>query len=287
MRDEGGRVNRHLLPRALCAAFLLAALAAGGQAQCAEQPYVPEPGELGKDVMWLPTEDVMVRRMLDMAQVTRRDFVVDLGSGDGRTVIAAARRGARAQGVELNPQLIEYSRRRAQEARVGDRASFVQGDLFEADLSQATVITLFLLDEINFKLRPKLLGLKPGTRVVSNTFTMGQWPADASAKVTAKQGCTSYCNIYFWIVPANVEGSWKLPEGELTINQRFQMLTGTLRAGATVTAINGRMSGDRISFRAGDADYRGRIGPGGITGAYKSSNGTGAWSATRISKAAS
>jgi SAM-dependent methyltransferase len=270
------------VPRALCAAVFLAALAAGGQAQGAEKPDVPEPGEIGKGVMWLPSEDMMVRRMLDMAQVTKRDFVVDLGSGDGRTVIAAARRGARALGVEYNPRLVEHSRRLAREAGVGDRASFVQGDLFDADLSQATVITLFLLEEMNLKLRPKLLGLKPGTRVVANTFPMGEWRADASAKVTVKQRCTSYCDVYFWIVPANVEGSWRLPEGELTISQRFQMLTGTLRTGAAATAIKGRMAGDRISFSAGSAEYRGRVGAGGITGTYKSSNGTGAWSATRL-----
>lgn len=273
--------------RALCTALFVAALVAGGPAQLAEQSYVPQPGELGKDVMWLPSEDAMVRRMLDIAQVTARDFVVDLGSGDGRTVIAAARRGARALGVELNPQLIEFSRRIAQEARVGDRARFVQGDLFEADLSQATVITLFLLDEINLKLRPKLLGLKPGTRIVSNTFNMAEWRADGSAKVGVAAGCTSYCDVYLWIVPAKVGGSWMLPEGELTINQRFQMITGTLREGGKSTAIKGRMSGDRISFTAGDAEYRGRVGVGGIKGTVKAPSGTGAWSATRGGKAAS
>lgn len=275
-------MRRHAPVRALCAALFVAALVAGGQAQPAEQPYVPQPGELGKDVMWLPSEDAAVRRMLDIAQVTQRDFVLDLGSGDGRTVIAAARRGARALGVELNPQLIEYSRRMAQEARVDERATFVQSDLFEADLSQATVITLFLLDEINFKLRPKLLGLKPGTRVVSNTFTMDQWRADASAKVTAKQGCTSYCSIYLWIVPANVGGSWKVPQGELAIRQEFQVISGTLQAGGKTVALKGRMSGNHIHFTAGDAEYRGRVDPGSITGTYKSSNGNGAWSATRV-----
>jgi SAM-dependent methyltransferase len=280
-------VSRHARLRALVAVPCLAALLAGGQVQPAEKPYVPEPGEIGKDVMWLPSEDAMVRRMLDFAQVTSRDFVVDLGSGDGRTVIAAARRGARALGVEFNVQLVEHSRRLAREAGVGDRASFVQGDLFDADLSQATVITLFLLEEMNIKLRPKIVGLKPGTRVVSNSFPMGEWRADASAKVTVKQGCTSYCDIYFWIVPANVEGSWKLPQGELTIKQHFQVITGTLRAGAAAVALKGRMIGDRISFQAGDAEYRGRVGPGGITGTYKSSNGTGAWSATRSGGAAS
>lgn len=273
-------MSRHLLPRALCAALFVAALVAGGQAQPSEQAYVPQPGELGKDVMWLPSEDAAVRRMLDIAQVTKRDFVLDLGSGDGRTVIAAARRGARALGVELNPQLIEYSRRMAQEARVGDRATFVQGDLFEADLSQATVITLFLLDEINFKLRPKLLGLKPGTRVVSNTFTMGQWQADASAKVTAKQGCTSYCSIYLWIVPAKVEGTWKLPNGELWLRQSFQVIDGTLRANGREFPVKGRLVGGQISFIAGE-EYVGRVEGGTIRGNVNAPGASRPWRATR------
>jgi len=279
-------IRRPLL-RALGAALFLAAQVAGGPAWPAEQPYVPQPGEIGKDVMWLPSEDMMVRRMLDIARVTARDFVVDLGSGDGRTVVAAAQRGARALGVELNPQLIEHSRRMAQEARVGDRASFVQGDLFEADLSQATVITLFLLDEINFKLRPKLLGLKPGTRVVSNTFTMGQWRADGSAKVTTEEGCTSYCDVYLWIVPAKIEGAWRLAAGELTIEQSFQMISGTLREGGKATVIKGRVSGHRINFRAGDAEYRGRVTADGIKGTVKSPSGAGDWSATRSGRVAS
>ena len=274
-------MRRHAPARALFAALFLAALVAGGQAHSADPPYVPQPGEFGKDVIWLPSEDAMVRRMLDIAQVTQRDFVVDLGSGDGRTVIAAARRGARAMGVELNPQLIEHSRRMAQKARVGDRASFVQADLFEADLSQATVITLFLLDEINLKLRPKLLGLKPGTRVVSNTFHMADWGADASAKVTAKQGCTSYCDIYLWIVPARVEGTWKLPEGEIAIQQSFQMITGTFQAGGKSIALRGRMSGDWIRFAAGDAEYRGRVDPGSITGTVKMNGANREWTAIR------
>lgn len=268
--------------RALFAALLVCALLAAGQARPAGAPDLPQPGEIGKDAMWLPTEDSVVRRMLDIAQVTARDFVVDLGSGDGRMVISAARRGARALGVEYNPQLVELSRRLAREAGVGDRARFVQGDLFDADISQATVVTLFLLEELNLKLRPKLLGLKPGTRVVSNSFAMGDWRADGSAKVTVKQGCTAYCDVYLWFVPAQVDGAWRLGAGELTIEQRFQMIAGTLRESGRATAIKGRMRGDRISFRAGGAEYRGRVGPGGITGTFKSSNGTGAWSATRF-----
>ena len=267
--------------RALFAALLFCAPLAAGQAPPAGAPDLPQPGEIGKDVMWLPSEDAVVRRMLDFAQVTSRDFVVDLGSGDGRTVIAAARRGARALGVEFNVQLVEHSRRLAREAGIGDRARFVQGDLFDADLSQATVISLFLLEEMNIKLRPKLLGLKPGTRVVSNTFAMGNWRADDSAKVTVKQGCTAYCDVYLWIVPAQVDGAWQLGAGELTIEQSFQVIAGTLRESGRATAIEGRVRGDRISFRAGDAEYRGRVDAGGITGTFKAPGATGTWSATR------
>lgn len=280
-------MTRQVTARALLAALGIAALIAGGQAPAAEQPYVPQPGEIGKDVIWLPSEDVMVRRMLDIAQVTKKDFVMDLGSGDGRTVIAAARRGARALGVEHNPQLVEYSQRMAQEQRVGDRASFVQGDLFQADLSQATVITLFLLDELNLKLRPRLLDLKPGTRIVSNSFGMAEWRADSSAKVTAKDRCTAYCNVYLWIVPAKVGGAWRNTAGELTIEQRFQMITGTLREGGKATAIEGRVSGDRIRFTAGGAQYSGRVSGDSIRGTIKAGGASRAWTATRTSKAGS
>jgi SAM-dependent methyltransferase len=274
-------MSRQIRLHALFAALFVAALAGGGQAQSADEPYVPQPGEIGKDVIWLPSENVMVQRMLDIAQVTAKDFVVDLGSGDGRTVIAAARRGARALGVEHNPQLVEYSRRMAQKARVGARAQFVQGDLFEADLSQATVITLFLLEEINLKLRPKLLGLKPGTRIVSNSFDMSGWTADRMATVSAGEGCTSYCDVYLWIVPVKVGGIWRLGTGELAIEQRFQMITGTLKTGGKATPVKGRVTGDQVSFKAGDAEYRGRVGADGIRGTVKARNKTGEWRATR------
>jgi hypothetical protein len=266
---------------ALFAALFVAALVAGGPARSGEPPYVPLPGEIGKDVIWLPSEDVVVRRMLDVAQLTVKDFLVDLGSGDGRTVIAAARRGAQALGVEHNPQLVEYSQRMAQKARVGARAQFVQGDLFEADLSQATVITLFLLEEINLKLRPKLLGLRPGTRIVSNSFDMSEWVADGMATVSVGEGCTSYCDVYLWIVPVKVGGTWRLGTGELTIEQRFQMITGTLTANGKATPVKGRVTGDQVSFKAGDAEYQGRVGADGIMGTVKARNRMGEWRATR------
>src|SRR5690349_15704415 len=144
--------------------------------------FEPRVGQEGKDVIWVPTPQALVDKMLDMAKVTPRDYVIDLGSGDGRTVITAAKRGARALGIEYNPEMVELSKRNAAKEGVSDKASFMKADLFESDFSQATVITMFLLPEINLQLRPKILELKPGTRVVSNTFTMGDWTADETAQ---------------------------------------------------------------------------------------------------------
>ena len=128
--------------------------------------------------------------------------------------------------------MVALSKRNAQKEGVGDKAQFIQGDIFETDFSKATVITLFLLPELNVKLRPKILDMKPGTRVVSNSFTMGDWQADHTQNVSEKEGCTAYCTAYLWIVPAKVEGKWKLPDGELTLKQTFQNVTGTLGSGA-------------------------------------------------------
>ena len=217
-------------------ALFLAALSAGAaaQAQPAKQEFKPEVGQEGKDVIWVPTPQELVEKMLDMAKVTPQDYVIDLGSGDGRTVITAAKRGAKALGIEYNPDMVELSKRNAAKEGVSDKATFMKADLFEADLSQAQVITMFLLPDINLKLRPKLLNLKPGTRVVSNSFTMGEWQADETANV--KNGCASYCTAYLWIVPAKVDGTWQLPQGELTLKQTFQMVSGTLKTGNNVAA---------------------------------------------------
>jgi SAM-dependent methyltransferase len=265
----------------------LASTLAFAQDKPAAGDYQPEVGQSGKDVVWVPTPQSLVDKMLDIAKVTPADFVIDLGSGDGRTVITAAKRGARALGIEYNPDMVALSQRNAEKEGVTDKATFMKADLFESDFSRATVITMFLLPDINLKLRPKILGLKPGTRIVSNSFTMGEWQHDRSVNATESEGCQSYCTAYLWIVPANVDGAWKLPEGELTIKQSFQMITGTLKTAGKSTAIKGRMSGDHISFKAGDAEYRGRVGAEGIKGTVKARSGTGDWSATRTTRAAS
>ena len=265
----------------------LAATAVLAQDKPAGQDYQPEVGQSGKDVVWVPTPQALVDKMLDLAKVTAADYVIDLGSGDGRTVITAAKRGVRALGIEYNPDMVALSQRNAAKENVTGKATFTKADLFESDFSQATVITMFLLPDINLKLRPKILDLKPGTRIVSNSFTMGEWQHDRSVQATEKEGCQSYCTAYLWIVPAKVEGSWKLPEGELTIKQSFQMITGTLRAAGKETAIKGRLSGDQISFKAGDAQYSGRVDVNGIKGTVKAGTGIGEWSATRGGKAAS
>ena len=140
--------------------------------------YVPEVGQQGKDVVWVPTPQELVNKMLEVAKVTPADYVIDLGSGDGRTVISAAKIGAKATGIEYNPDMVALSKENALKEGVGNKAEFIQADLYETDLSKATVITMFLLPEINLKLRPRILDLKPGTRIVSNTFTMGEWEAD-------------------------------------------------------------------------------------------------------------
>jgi SAM-dependent methyltransferase len=229
----------------------------------ARADYQPSIGQDGKDVVWVPTPDTLVEKMLDMARVTPGDFVIDLGSGDGRTVIAAARRGARALGVEYNPDMVVLSRRSAEAAGVTARASFVKADLFEMDFSKATVITMFLLPEINLKLRPKILGLKPGTRVVSNTFTMGEWAADETATLGDDAGCeASWCTAHLWIVPARVAGRHDTPHGELTLKQDFQILSGTLRAGGRTVAVTGKVRGDTFSITTGRREYSGRLNGG-------------------------
>jgi len=259
----------------------LSAAVAFAQDKPAGTPYEPEVGQTGKDVVWVPTPQSLVNKMLDLAKVTPADFVIDLGSGDGRTVITAAKRGTRALGIEYNPDMVALSQRNASKEGVSDKATFMKADLFETDFAQATVITMFLLPDINLKLRPKILELKPGTRIVSNSFTMGEWQHDRSVNATESEGCQSYCTAYLWIVPAKVDGNWKLPEGELTIKQTFQMITGTLKTAGKSTAIKGRMSGDQITFKAGDAEYRGRVAADGMKGTVKARSSSGEWSATR------
>jgi len=272
-------VRRSLL--ALCLSVIAASVFA--QTQPAKEEYQPQVGQEGKDVVWVPTPQALVDKMLDMAKVTPKDYVIDLGSGDGRTVITAAKRGARALGIEYNPDLVELSKRNAANEGVSDKANFVKADLFESDFSQATVITMFLLPEINLKLRPRILDLKPGTRIVSNSFTMGEWTADETA--TLSGGCTSWCTALFWIVPAKAEGTWQLRQGDLTLKQDFQLISGTLRSGSnTMPITNGRLRGDQISFSAGGAQYTGRVNGNAIEGTVKSGGSNSKWNATRAGK---
>jgi len=239
-------------------AVLLALVATGALAQ-AHPSYVPEVGQPGRDVVWVPTPDELVNKMLDLAKVTSRDYVIDLGSGDGRTVIAAAKRGARALGVEYNPDLVELSKENARAAGVSARTTFVKADLFKTDLSKATVITLFLLPELNLKLRPTLLKLKPGTRIVSNTFPMGGWKPDEVRELNRDSGCSSWCQALLWIVPARVAGTYSLPQGEFVLRQQFQLLYGRLTTGGRSYALEGRVRGEEVSLSAGRLEYHGRM----------------------------
>ena len=248
------------LIRCIAFALVLAALSALAQAQKAPSTYEPTSGQEGKDVIWVPTPQVVVDKMLDMAKVRPSDFVIDLGSGDGRTVITAAKRGAHALGIEYNPDMVELSKRNADKEGVAGKATFVKADLFETDFSKASVITMFLLPDINLKLRPKILALKPGTRIVSNTFTMGDWQADRTATLTPDAGCnTPWCTALLWIVPARVAGTHTLPQGELTLEQEFQTLSGTLHTEGATFTLKGKVRGEYITFTAGGREYRGRM----------------------------
>jgi len=245
--------------------------------------YEPRVFQDGKNVVWMPTCQELVNKMLDMAKVTAEDYVIDLGSGDGRMVITAAKRGVRALGIEYNPDMVELSKRNAAKEGVTGKAQFIQADLFESDFSQATVITMFLLPHINVTLRPKILEFKPGTRVVSNTFAMGEWMADDTAAVKGNE-CSDYYMALLWIVPAKVEGTWELPEGELTLKQSFQMFSGTLKSGANITQVNGKLSGDLINFSIGNASYTGRVSGSTMHGTAESGGSTITWTATQSTR---
>jgi hypothetical protein len=240
---------------------ILLAAAASAQTGAGTPTFEPRVGQPGKDVVWVPSPQALVDKMLDMAKVTPQDYLMDLGSGDGRTVITAAKRGVTALGVEYNPDMVALSRKAAEKEGVAAKATFVQADLFKTDLSKATVITMFLLPSINMQLRPSLLNLKPGTRIVSNTFTMEDWEPDQTFNVESP--CVSWCTALLWIIPAKVQGTWKMPQGNLTLNQTFQMLTGTL---GTAAISNGKMNGDQITFTAGGTTYTGRVNGNNIQG---------------------
>jgi len=262
------------MTKLLLAPLLLLALAAAGRA-AAQQA-----GDPGKDVAYFPSAPAMVEKMLDMARVRPEDRVVDLGSGDGRNVIAAAKRGADAVGVEYNPELVALARRNAAEAGVAERARFVQGDMFEADISQASVLVLFLIPENLRRLEPKFRKLAPGTRIVSNYYKIPGW--EPAASDTVRGDCETWCQIWLYIVPARVEGSWRLPAGELVLQQDFDAVSGILitPSGARLTVLNGRIAADRIRFLAGLDEYVGRIRGERMDGTVSGAS-SGPWTAAR------
>jgi hypothetical protein len=273
--------RRSRYPQTISVALIFAMLAAAVSAQ--DRPpteFQPRVGQAGKDVIWVPTPQELVEKMLELAKAEPGDFLVDLGSGDGRTVITAAKHGIRAHGIEYNPEMVELSKRNAAKAGVSGKATFEKADLFETDLSRATVITMFLLPEINLKLRPRILNLNPGTRIVSITFTMGEWVPDEYASVVTD--CANFCTALLWIVPAKAEGVWQFPGGELTLKQEYQVLSGTLKSGTDVTPIaNGKLHGDHISFNAAGVQYFGRV-IGNEMGGTVSTGGE--WTARRASR---
>ena len=238
----------------------------------------PIPGQPGKDVVWVPTPSDVVEKMLDMAGVTSKDFVIDLGSGDGRNVIAAARRGARALGVEYNPDLVELSRRRAAEAGVAERATFVQGDMYEADVSQATVLALFLTPETLDRMREKLLAMKPGTRIVLNTFPVTDWEPDTTE--TIGPPCKVWCTTMLVIVPARVEGTWQVGDAAMILRQDYQFVRGTIGG----QAVTGRLRGVEITLRSGASDYTGRVAGDRIEGTATTAGRQTPWLATRAKR---
>ena len=217
--------------------------AAGG-----DDKYQPRLGQEGKDVIWMPTGGELVTLMLKTAKVAPNDLVYDLGAGDGKIAIAAAKEfGARSIGIEFNPDMAAFAQRNAVRAGVGDRVKIINGDIFKEDFSKATVVTLYLLPDLNLKLRPILLKMKPGTRVVSHAFTMGDWEADQEIEA-GQRG-------YFWIVPANVAGDWVIDGIEtqnkvvLNLVQRYQRIGGSLTVGGKAQPIlNPSLEGDKLSF---------------------------------------
>jgi SAM-dependent methyltransferase len=260
----------------------------GGRAHSTstQDPYKPTVGQEGKDVVWVPTTDAMVQAMLDHAQVTSRDLVIDLGSGDGRMIIAAAQRGARGLGVEYNPDMVAYAKQRAEEAGVSGKAAFVQGDMYEADISKATVLALFLLPANLEKLVDKFLALPPGTRIVANTYWVSGWEDDDTR--TLESDCESWCTSRLFIVPARAEGTWRMPGGVLSLTQRYQVVEGTYTpSGGEPRPVSGRLRGRGITVTIDGVAHEGTLNGEAIVGAGKPAAGAAKLTATRVSTQAS
>ena len=280
-------MKHHPLHRIAALTLFAGAIAIGLSGAVRAAEFTPQVGQAGKDVIWVPTPEELVDRMLRMAQTTPSDVVYDLGSGDGRTVIAAAKKfSAKAMGIEYNPDMVTLSQRNAQREGVGANTTFIKADLFETDFSKATVITMYLLPSINARLKPKILELKPGTRVVSHAFDMEDWVPDQIDMVEGRRAM-------LWIGPAKVAGSWKLKVGDgaetdVSINQRYQMIDGTVQLPRINTSLREpRLLGDRISFTLMDAGaniqaFTGRVIGDRMEGTARAGSGAEVrWSARR------
>jgi SAM-dependent methyltransferase len=259
----------------LLATLTIAALAVPAFAQtpaAPPKPFEPTVGQGGKDVVWVPTPPVLVEKMLDMAKVTADDVVMDLGSGDGRNIIAAARRGATAIGVEYNPDMVALSNRMAAEAGVAGKARFVEGDMFTADISKATVMALFLLPNNLERLRDTFMKLRPGTRMVLNTFGIPDW--DPDERETIEGDCVSWCTALLYYVPAQVAGNWGSTLGTLQLTQSYQIVMGTLTEKGRTTKVTGRLRGTELRLDAEGTTLRATVAGDRLDG--------GSWSATRV-----
>lgn len=251
-------------------------------AQPAKKPAKPLVGQPGKDAIWVPTPNALIELMLTVARVTPQDKVVDLGSGDGRAVIAAAKRGATARGIEFDENLVALSKANAAKEGVADKATFERADIFATEFSDASVVVLFLLPDLNIKLRPSILNMKPGTRVVSNTFEMGGWLPDKEE--TLQGECDFFfCKALLWIVPAKIDGDWIIEtegqSGTLSLKQQFQNFTGMVKAGDTATPVTGgRLNGNELTFTAVGTAYTGKVNGDTIEGTTRSG---AAWKARR------
>jgi SAM-dependent methyltransferase len=256
----------------LCCLLLTAGLRSSAQTTT-QDPFKPTVGQQGKDVVWVPTSAAMVEKMLDHAKLTPQDFVMDLGSGDGRMIIGAAKRGAKGLGVEFNPDMVALAKREAATAGVADKALFVQGDMYEADISKATLLALFLLPHNLEKLVPKFLELPAGTRIVANTYWVDDWTPDDSQ--TLEGDCDSWCVSHLFIIPAKVQGSWRAPNGVFSLTQRYQMVEGTFTPSDSTTArpVKGRLRGNAIALKFDEAEYEGTVNGKTIEAAAKGTAG--------------
>lgn len=213
--------------------------------------YKPSVGQPGKDVVWVPTPDELVQRMLAMAKVTPKDIVYDLGAGDGKIAIAAGKLGATAVGIEYNPDMVKLAQCYVEAEGVAGKVKIIHGDIFKEDFSRATVVTMYLLPELNLKLRPTILNMRPGTRVTSHQFTMGDWEADETADI-------DYRTAYLWIVPAKVEGQWNFRDATgqqftVALTQKYQKISGDVTVGGRKQPLVGAtLRGDEIRFAFND-----------------------------------